>query len=86
MNLYLRRQGAPLPKEVWTRNVQKAAAALAAGHRVWAIQGRVGQADHENRAQFLAQIASLGAPSAVQQIGLDIVLLRFNGLATEAAD
>jgi hypothetical protein len=66
--------------------VQQAAAALAAGHRVWAVQGRVGQADHEDRAQFLSRIASLGPPSAVQPIGLDIVLLRFNGLTTEAAD
>jgi mannosyltransferase len=86
MNLYLKRQGAPLPKTVWTRNVQKAAAALAAGHRVWAVQGRVGQADHEDKAQFLAQIASLGPPSAMQQIGLDIVVLRFNAQTTEAAD
>jgi len=86
MNLYLRRQGAHLPKTVWTKDVQQAAAALAAGHRVWAIHGRIGQADHEDRAQFLTRIASLGPPSAVQQIGLDIVLLRFNGLTNEAAD
>ncbi len=86
MNLYLKRHGAPLPKTVWTRNVQTAAAALAAGHRVWAIHGRIGQADHENRTQFLAQIASLGPPNAEQDIGLDIVLLRFNGLTTEAAN
>jgi mannosyltransferase len=86
MNLYLRRQGAHLPQTAWTQNVQQAAAALAAGHRVWAIQGQVGQADHEDRAQFLTQITSLGEPSTEQQIGLDIVLLRFNGLTTEAAD
>ena len=86
MNLYLRRQGAHLSKAVWTKDVQKAAAARAAGHRVWAIQGRVGQADHEDRAQFLAQIAALGPPSAMQKVGLDIVLLRFDGSTTEAAD
>jgi uncharacterized membrane protein len=84
MNLYLRRQGEHLPNTVWTKNIQQAAEARAAGHRVWAIQGRVGQVDHEDRAQFLAQIASLGPPSATQQVGLDIVLMRFDGLTTEA--
>jgi hypothetical protein len=86
MNVYLKRQGAHLPETAWTQNVQQAAAALAAGHRVWAIQGRVGQADHEDRAQFLTQISSLGPPNTQQQIGLDIVLLSFNGQVAEAAD
>jgi mannosyltransferase len=86
MNVYLKRQGAHLPETAWTQNVQQAAAALAAGHRVWAIQGRVGQADHEDRAQFLTQISSLGPPNTEQRIGLDIVLLRFNGQVAEAAD
>ena len=86
MNLYLRRQGAHLPKTAWTRNVQQAAAALAAGHRVWAIQGRVGQADHENQEQFLAQHRLARPAQRASRIGLDIVLLRFNGLTHEASN
>jgi mannosyltransferase len=86
MNLYLRRQGAHLPQTAWTQDVQQAAAARAAGRRVWAVQGRVGQADHENRAQFLTSIASLGPPNATEHVGLDILLMRFDGETHEASN
>ncbi len=86
MNLYLRRQGAHLPQTAWTQDVQQAAATLAAGHRVWAVQGRVGQADHESQEQFLSSIASLGTPDETQQVGLDILLMRFDGLTHEASN
>jgi uncharacterized membrane protein len=78
MNLYLVRENASLPLQVWTLDVSKAEAALAAGHRVWAVQGLVGQADHETQAQFVQRIAVLGQPAATTHAGLDIVLLRFD--------
>jgi len=82
MNIYLRRQKAPLPDPSWTVSLAKAQAALGAGRRVWAVQGLVGQADHESQAQFLTRIAGLGAPALTEHAGLDIVLLRFDPTAT----
>jgi mannosyltransferase len=78
MNLYLARQNAALPARRWTRDVLKAAAALAAGHHVWAVQGPVGQADHETQTQFLQRIIVLGPAAATERAGLDILLLRFD--------
>jgi mannosyltransferase len=88
MNIYLRRQKAPLPDMAWTQSLTKAEAALGAGRRVWAVQGLVGQADHESQAQFLTRIAGLGAPALTEHAGLDIVLLRFdpNAAAGRSAD
>jgi mannosyltransferase len=82
MNIYLRRQKAPLPAPDWTESLTKAEAALSAGRRVWAVQGLVGQADHESQAQFLTRIAGLGAPALTEHAGLDIMLLRFDPSAT----
>jgi 4-amino-4-deoxy-L-arabinose transferase-like glycosyltransferase len=77
MNIYLGRHNAALPRESWTQDVTRAAAWRAAGGRVWAVQGRVGQVDHESQAGFLARIASFGAPDEAMQVGHDILLLRF---------
>ncbi len=78
MNLYLNRQNAPLQAADWTESLPEAQSALRAGRRVWAVQGRVGQADHESQAQFLARIAGLGTPVLTEHAGLDIVVLRFH--------
>jgi len=78
MNLYLSRQNTPISAQNWTLDIGKAKAALAAGHHVWAVQGRVGQADHETQAQFLARIAALGTPALREPAGLDIILERFD--------
>jgi mannosyltransferase len=82
MNIYLRRRQDPLPDPAWTVSLAKAQAALSAGRRVWAVQGLVGQADHESQAQFLTRIAGLGAPVLTEHAGLDIVLMRFDPAAT----
>ena len=79
MNIYLARTGAPLPTGVWTTDVQQAAAWLARGRRVWAVQGPVGQADRETQAQFLRRIGFLGAPDLTEQAGLDVRVMRFDG-------
>jgi hypothetical protein len=46
---------------------------------VWAVQGVVGQVDHENQAQFLQRITALGPPDFSEHAGMDILLLRFDG-------
>jgi 4-amino-4-deoxy-L-arabinose transferase-like glycosyltransferase len=78
MNLYLARQNTPISAKSWTLDIGKAKAALAAGHHVWTVQGRVGQADHETQAQFLARIAALGTPALREPAGLDIIVERFD--------
>jgi len=77
MNIYLGRQKAALPRAAWTQDVARAIALRAAGGRVWAVQGKVGQVDHEDQAGFLARIAGLGVPDLSMQVGHDILLLRF---------
>lgn len=77
MNLYLARSGTPITPSQWTMSLAQAMAWRASGHRVWAVQGRVGQADHENRAQFLQRIAPLGTPDVREPVGLDILMLGF---------
>jgi hypothetical protein len=79
MSIYLSRENAALPQEVWTKDVARAVAWRAAGGRVWAVQGKVGQVDHEDQAGFLARIAGLGRPDATMAVGLDILVLRFGG-------
>jgi mannosyltransferase len=86
MNLYLACQHTALPAQGWTLDVHKAAAALATGHSVWAVQGLVGQADHETQAQFLRRIAMLGQPAETEHAGLDIILLRFDPPVRHAGD
>ncbi len=79
MNLYLRRKGPILPASLWTTDVARAVAWRQRGNRVWAVQGVVGQVDHENQGQFLQRITALGTPQLREQAGLDILLLRFGG-------
>lgn len=81
MNVFLEREHREIPASSWTMDVSDAACALRTGHRVWALQGRVGQADFENLAQFERRLAPLGAPDLVRRIGLDITLIRFDGPA-----
>ncbi len=78
MNLYLHRQGKDLTASLWTTDATRAAAWLHSGGRVWAVQGAVGQVDHENQAQFLQRIAKLGTPRFSEPAGLDILLLRYD--------
>lgn len=77
MELYLARTGAP-PAIDWTTDVAAAMAALRAGRRVWAIDGRVGQTDHRDITVFLDRIAALGQPDLRQTEGRDIQLMRFD--------
>ncbi len=78
MNVFLAREHRKLESTLWTENVLNASCALLTGHRVWALQGRVGQVDHEALDGFLARIAPLGPPATNERIGLDIVLMRFD--------
>lgn len=82
MNLYLHRQHADLPASLWTTDLARAVSWRRSGGRVWAVQGVVGQVDHENQTQFLHRIASLGAPQFSEHAGMDILLLRFDGDAS----
>ena len=82
MNLYLHRKGEDLPANLWTKDVARAAAWREGGGRVWAVQGAVGQVDHEDQQQFLRRIVVLGPPQFSEHAGLDILLLRFDGKAT----
>ena len=78
MNVFLARTHQALPPELWTKDVAEASCALYSGRRVWAVFGRVGQADHEDLGQFLDAVAPLGPPSARVAIGLDISLALYN--------
>ncbi len=78
MNVFLGRQHDPITPSLWTENVTEASCVLYEGGRVWALQGRVGQVDHEMLDGFLNRIAPLGQPSSVRKIGLDITLMRFD--------
>jgi mannosyltransferase len=81
MNLYLHRKGADFSTNLWTNDVARAVAWRDGGGRVWAVQGAVGQVDHENQQQFLRRIAVLGPPQFSEHAGLDILILRFDGKA-----
>ena len=78
MNVFLAREHRKLDRTLWTEDVLDASCALMTGHRVWALQGRLGQVDHEALDGFLARIAPLGPPAGTERIGLDIVLMRFD--------
>jgi uncharacterized membrane protein len=62
MNFFLGRQKQAFPDAVWTKDVFVAAAHLQAGGRVWAVSGKVGQADHTPRKSFDQIISPLGQP------------------------
>ncbi len=82
MNVFLRqRDRDPIGPSAWTENVTEASCVLYGGGRVWALQGRVGQVDHEMLDGFLSRLEPLGQPSSIQKIGLDITLMRFDRAA-----
>ncbi len=60
MNFFLGRQNQALSAAVWTRDVFQAAEHLQAGGRVWAVSGKVGQADHTPSKSFDKVISPLG--------------------------
>ena len=78
MNVFLGRQQDPISGSSWTQNVTEASCVLYSGGKVWALQGRVGQVDHEMLDGFLKRVAVLGRPSAIERIGLDITLMRYD--------
>ena len=77
MNVYLSRAGQTLSPEDWTTDVTLAAARQAAGARVWAVHGTVGQNDPYRLTAFIDSLAPLGPVSSVRQIGIDITMLVF---------
>ena len=78
MNVFLARGHRPIAAASWTQSVMEASCVLYAGGRVWALQGRVGQVDHEMLDGFMDRVEPLGAPSEVRKIGLDITLMRYD--------
>jgi 4-amino-4-deoxy-L-arabinose transferase-like glycosyltransferase len=78
INLYLGRNSRAMYPAQWTMNPREAADDLAHGHQVWAIEGRVGQADVEGLYEFLERVAPLGPPSAWLQKGRDVTVLRYD--------
>jgi mannosyltransferase len=79
LNLYLSRNGVVLPEAQWTTDVHAAVQRVAAGGRVQAVFGRVGQTDHLDLASFRDRIALLGAPASETPAGLDVVIWQFAG-------
>jgi hypothetical protein len=85
LDLYLARDGAPPVGARFTDDPAMAADWLRAGHRVWAVKGRLGQVDVESRAAFERRIAWLGPAALRRQEGRDIVVLRFDRPPPEGA-
>ncbi len=77
MNVQLNRLGTPFPTNLWTADADLATRHLHDGHPVWAVHGRVGQADHTELAAFNDLISPLGAPCWSGAVGLDIVIQAF---------
>lgn len=77
MNVRLQRLGNPFPASTWTDDPDLAFRHLHDGHPVWAVHGRVGQADHTQLAAFNDMVLPLGAPCWSGTIGLDIVVEAF---------
>jgi hypothetical protein len=82
MNVYLSRTGVTLAESQWTSDVGAALERLAEGRRVWVVFGRTGQVYDPD--SFLRRISPLGSPAAELRVGLDIVILRFDGWASAA--
>lgn len=61
-----------------TQSVDEAASGLAAGRRVWAVYGRVGQGNMESFEGFRTRIAALGSATLEYEEGRHIRLLRFD--------
>ncbi len=77
MNIYLARSGYHLTTDDWTTDVAAASARLAAGARVLAVHGTVGQNDPYTLSSFLGSLASLGPASSMHRVGIDITMLVF---------
>lgn len=60
MNFFLGRQNQAIPDSAWTKDVFVAAKHLQDGGRVWAVSGKVGQADHTPTPSFEKVIRPLG--------------------------
>ena len=77
MNVTLRRLGEPFPATRWTDDPGLALRELQGGHPIWAVHGRVGQADHTSPATFAETISPLGAPCWSGAVGRDIIIEAF---------
>jgi len=77
MNVRLRRLGEPIPASVWTSNTDRALQHLRDGFPVWAVHGRIGQADHTPLAAFNSMTSPLGEPCWSSNVGIDIVIEAF---------
>ncbi len=77
MNVQLDRSGTPFPTTLWTSDADVASHHLHDGFPVWAVHGRVGQADHTALSAFKDLISPLGAPCWSSMVGLDIVIQAF---------
>ena len=77
MNVYLGRSGHRLNSGDWTTDVAAARARLAAGARVLAVHGTVGQNDPYRLAHFLGSLTPLGPASSKRRVGIDITILLF---------
>ncbi|WP_419729481.1 glycosyltransferase family 39 protein [Lichenicola sp.] len=77
MNVYLARTGHALKPGDWTTDVAEAKARHAAGARVWAVHGTVGQNDPYQLGSFLETLAPLGPVASAHQVGIDITMLLF---------
>ena len=88
MNVRLTRLGNPFPPALWTADAELATRHLHDGYPVWAVHGRVGQADHTPLASFLDMVSPLGVPCWSGTVGLDIVVEAFapDGSACPAED
>lgn len=83
MNIYLSRIGADLPPEGWTVDRSVAQERLSNGGQVWAVHGRVGQADKESVAEFRGSLAPFGQPAAAMREGQDILVVQFHPTTPE---
>ncbi|MBW4021663.1 MAG: hypothetical protein HIU92_00770 [Proteobacteria bacterium] len=75
MNFFLGREDRRLPDSAWTKDVFVAASHLQARGRVWAISGKVGQADHTSTRSFGKIISPLGHAIATMEEG-DLITFR----------
>ncbi len=74
--LNFNRQGINPRHPAWpaTQDPRKAAAALAAGHRVFVVYGPAGQGQQPNRTRFFATAAKLGQMTALLAAGSEITI------------
>ena len=88
MNVRLQRLGNPFPPTLWTADADLATQHLHDGFPVWAVHGRVGQADHTELAAFNDLLSPLGTPCWSGTVGLDIVIEAFapEGSSCPASD